>query len=219
VRRSNPVPLSLLLVVCATACGGRSLPTYSIQSTSGSGTANIDGTISPGEWAGATTLNIVINFAGGGILGKLLVMNDATDLYLAFTFDGSAPRNSLSFEFDVDGDDRVSAGDDGIAFNPENGFLDFVRVSGPPCNTPGLCGLADSDVGGTNEGAGAFRTDGTTTVYELRHPLKSGDRHDVSLSRGSTIGLQMSIRLISQSGATDDTTFPGPEDFLGLTIR
>jgi len=221
IRRWKLVRQHLALILCVPACGGHSLPKYSLQSTSGSGRATIDGTISPGEWAQATTLNIVINLPnGGGALGKLLVMNDATDLYLAFTFEGTAQLNSISFEFDIDGDDTVSAGDDGIGFNAPDDFVDFVRASGPPaCNTPGLCAPRDSDVGGTNDGAGAFRNDGTTTVYELRHPLKSGDRHDVALTRGSTIGVLMFIRLITQSGTTSDTTFPGPQDFFGLTIR
>jgi hypothetical protein len=204
-------------LACAAACGGVT-PHRSIEVASGAGKATIDGTLSPGEWSGATTLNVVINLpAGGGTLAKLLVMNDATDLYLAFSFDGSFSGNSLSFEFDVDGNNKLSVGDDGIVFNPSVGFIDVVRTMAPPCPSPGLCSFPDSDLGGTTDGAGAFRSDGTTTVYELRHPLKSGDRDDVALVRGDTIGVQMSISL--QDSAIARTEFPGPSAFFGLTIR
>jgi hypothetical protein len=48
-----------------------------------------------------------------------------------------------------------------------------------------------------NDGAGAFANDGTFSVYEISHPLNSGDvGHDFALSVGSTVGFFLFLRII-----------------------
>ncbi len=186
---------------------------------SGSGTPTIDGVISPGEWDNAGFADFPVNLPEGGTTpGRVFAMNDASNLYLAIRFSRSIvdPGNTASFEFDNDhaGGARV-IGDDVILFNPSAniGFLDEVRATAPPCPSGALCGFRDTDVGGTNDGAGAFGNDGTFTVYEFSHPLDSSDdANDFSLRAGDTVGFTLFIRMIA-AGAEfpvgfGDTGFP-----------
>src|SRR3954464_1668700 len=143
---------------------------------SGAGTATVDGARAAGEGSRATSLDIAaVNLPGGTTPGKLYVMNDGTDLYLALTFSRTAPpageTSDLSFEFDKDASGTLSAGDDGLILS--DGV--FQDRSAAPCQAGGgVCSFPDVDVGGKNNGAGAFVNDGATSIYELQHPLRSG---------------------------------------------
>ncbi|HVI22823.1 MAG TPA: hypothetical protein VM691_05020, partial [Myxococcales bacterium] len=77
----------------------------------------------------------------------------------------------------------------------------------------------DIDVGGREDGVGAFVNDGTTSIYELLHPLRSGDTHDFSLVSGNRIGTNVFFRLLQMDGAFQDTNVPGVNAFFPLTIR
>lgn len=198
-------------------------PVYIGNILAGAGTATIDGRFSQGEWDHAVSSPVAVNVPEGTTPGRLYFMNDATNLYVALAFTRSVvdAGNSLAFEFDSNGDGTLSAGDDGFIFNPSPGvgFSDLVRGTQPPCPPSAICSFKDIDVGGTNDGAGAFYNDGTTTIYEFRHPLNSMDPNDFALRSGSRIGFTMFIRLMQSSSAYQDTFMPGPATFLGLTIR
>lgn len=185
---------------------------------SGVGSAMIDGVLSPGEWNSAGCVDFPVNIPGGGTTpGTVCAMNDGGNLYLAIRFARTVvdPGNSASFEFDNDhsGGPRVN-GDDIISFMPNSatGLGDGARTNAGPCPT-GLCGLFDTDLGGTSDGAGAFHNDGTHAVYEFSHPLNTADdAHDFSLGPDSTVGFTLSIRIIGAGGQFPedfgDTTFP-----------
>ncbi len=186
---------------------------------SGFGTATIAGVMSPGEWDGASSTEFAVNLPEGGTApGSVFAMNDENNLYLAIRFARAIvdPGNSAVFEFDNDhsGGARVS-GDDVLVVNPSIDFFDEVRTTEPPCPAGALCGLLDTTLGGTNDGAGAFHNDGTFTVYEFAHPLNSlDDAHDFSLTPGATVGFTLMIRMIA-AGAEfpvgfGDTSFPTP---------
>jgi Bacterial Ig-like domain (group 2) len=189
---------------------------------SGAGTATTDGTMAAGEWTRATILDIAVNVPGGTTPGKLYVMNDATNLYLALTFSRTAPageRTSLAFEFDNDASGNLSTGDDGFILS-DGTFQDLVRSTAAPCPPGGgVCSFPDTDMGGTNDGAGAFVNAGGNSIYELRHPLRSGDPHDFLLVSGNRIGINVFVRLLQTDGASQDTNVPGVNAFFPLFIR
>ncbi len=178
----------------------------------GIGTATIDGTMSPGEWDSSGTVTFSANLPGGGTTpATLFVMNDTTNLYLGLRFARSfvdPGGNSLSFEFDSNNNGIPDNGDDAIVFNVSAGFFDDFRTT--------CCGLEDISDGGTNDGAGAFLNDGTFSMYEISHPLNSGDvLHDFSLSEGQSVGYILDLVMIGVGGQFPqdfgDTFFPGPE--------
>jgi hypothetical protein len=203
--------------------------TSSTLTLSGSGTATLDGVISPSEWDASGTINLLVNLPGGGTApATLFVMNDATNLYLALRFARNVvdPGNSLGFEFSNNDSGIAANGDDAIVFNPTGGFADIFRTNAPPCppgSPPATCGLTDVSAGGTNDGAGAFANDGTFSVYEISHPLNSGDvGHDFALSVGSTVGFFLFLRIIRAPGVFPqdfgDTDFPGFRDYGHMVI-
>jgi hypothetical protein len=159
--------------------------------------------LSPGEWNGAATFNFTANLPGEGTTpATLFVKNDAQNLYLAVRFARTtvdAGDNRLGFEFDNNNDGfGPSNGDDyfGYQFTPISVFSDAFRSGGGESVT------TDTQ----QDGAGAFHNDGTNSVYEISHPLNSGQvGQDFALTAGSTIGLFFQLII---GGVT--TTFPGP---------
>jgi hypothetical protein len=187
----------------------------------GAGTAVVDGVMSPGEWDNAGQITFPVNLpastGGGTTPATLYVMNDTDNLYLALRVQrASLDRSSVGFEFDNDHDGIREAGDDAIHLNGSpnfpSAFFDSFRG---PCagDPPGSLTCADNDnqVGATNDGQGAAANDGTDSVYELSHPLDSGDDpHDFSLGAGDVVGFQVWVRFIvgGWPEGFGDTYFP-----------
>jgi hypothetical protein len=172
---------------------------------SGFGTPTIDGRTRD-EWRGAARLNfqasIPANDGGGTTSARLLVMNDAKNLYLAIKVRREGfPQGSFIADFDSDRDGVFAEeGDDVLVLSPAVGrFFDDFWTSEPPCPEGRTCGLFDTQVGGTNDGTGAAGGTGQFLVYELAHPLNSADDlHDFSLTRRHPlIGFRASIQLWS----------------------
>jgi hypothetical protein len=188
---------------------------------SGAGTAVMDGVMSAGEWDHATRFDIAVNVPGGTTPGKLYVMNDTTNLYLALTFSRTPPageHTNLIVVFDDDASGNLSNGDDALELT-DGVFQDLVESTAAPCPAGSVCGDSDIGAGGRSDGEGASINDGTTSVYELRHPLRSGDTHDFSLVSGNVIGTNVFFRLLQMDGAFQDTNVPGVNLFFPLTIR
>jgi hypothetical protein len=185
-----------------------------IQSTRGQ--AAVDGVMSPGEWDGAGRIEFVANVEGGGTTpATLLAMNDGGNLYLSVKVRrGTVGSTSLTVELDGNRTGALDHGDDGVLINPDIGFFDLVRWGEPPCPEGALCGLFDTSVGGTNDGAGAVQVNVPAvgepfSFYELSHPLNSpDDLRDVSLAAGETIGFRMNLRFCDEGGCFD-TDLPG----------
>src|SRR5207244_6177151 len=101
-------------------------------------------------------------------------------------------------EFDNDNDGIAENGDDVFLVNPDIGFIDDYRTNLPPCPPGGpeaQCGPMDTATGGTNDGAGAFVNNGVESIYEMSHPLNSGDAgHDFALHPGDAVGVWASVR-------------------------
>ena len=187
-------------------------------SLSGTGTATIDGVLSPGEWAGAASATVYINLpaleGGGTAVATLYVMSDTANLYFAL----KAPRPSMDtssfvMEFDNDNDGVREDGDDAFVLNtspygPPTLFDDYRYT----CSY-GLaaCSAFDDADGGTVDGLGAATNSGGFTIYEVSRPLNnSDDAHDFSLNSGDRIGFVLYYRVITGGfpEGFGDTTFP-----------
>lgn len=176
---------------------------------------SLDGSICGDEWAAANTFEFDVNTPENGTTpATLYVLNDDVNLYLAVRFqrDVVDPGNTLSFEFDSDASGTLNHGDDGILLNPSIGFRDLVRQDCIIDDQPSLCGVFDTEVGGTSDGAAAFGNDGQFTAYEFVHPLDSGDAFDFARAPGSQLGLRIFVRMIAQGAVFPDgfgdTRFP-----------
>ena len=213
--------LAMCLVFLTGICLAQSPPTLT-----GKGVATIDGIMSPGEWDAAGHVDLIVNIPHGGTTSATLyVMNDNLNLYVAMRINQAVaePGNSLVFEFDNNNNGIRENGDDAFGFTPPN-FFDDYRTGDPPCPTGVLCGFYDVDNGGVNNGQGAFLNNGAYTVYEMSHPLNSGDiLHDFALFAGQTVGFYLELRMIAAGNQYPqdfgDTTFPGSGGFGQILIQ
>lgn len=175
----------------------------------GTGTAQIDGVMSAGEWDAAGRLDFLASVppedGGGATPATLRVMTDETQLYLAVTVQrpsyGGVTQSIFQFDNDHDGvlfepgDDIISAA---IGIYQPPFFVDVFRTPCEGSDDPGFAGCSgyDASDGGTTDGDTAMSSDGTTTVIEISHPLDSlDDAHDFSLVAGATLGFELNLHL------------------------
>lgn len=179
----------------------------------GIGSATIDGIMSPGEWDAAGYVDFPVNVGEGMTTpATFFAMNDANNLYLALRVQiptVNADCSSFVVEFDNDHDGyQTDEGDDVFVLNPPNEFIDDFRTYLPPCPPNVLCGIRDTDLGGTNDGAGTVVSSGESIVYEVYRPLDSADdAHDFNLQTGDIVGWTLFLRLFVDSVIVD-TGFP-----------
>ena len=184
---------------------------------SGAGTAVIDGTLSPGEWADAARVDLVARVPPLDSYmtapASLLVMNDGENLYLAVTVKGTYSLVSSGFEFDGDDDGSTfEVGEDFAGAYLNAGDGGWIPVSDGfrlrcPGDTPGTCGVSDTSVGaaypspGTVDGSAAGGATRGWSVVEISRPLASGDvGRDFQLDPGDTIGLALTVDLWTCGG-------------------
>jgi hypothetical protein len=153
-----------------------------------------DGVLCEPGWATATTFTFNVNLVGGGTVpATASVWNDATDLHLALKLPYTGTESTLTFSFDNNNVGYAQAGDDIILLNPPNQLIDDFLLS---CPGTGCYGHFDTSYGGNNDGSGAVHSDGSFTVYEMSHPLNSGDiGHDFTLAPGQTVGMFIEVQL------------------------
>jgi Bacterial Ig-like domain (group 2) len=195
--------------VVATTEGKSASGLVGVVAPLGFGTPIIDGVLASGEWANATSFPIdVVLPEGGTTPGTLYVMNDASSLYLAVRYARSVEDQGKGVDFEFDnnasalfGLPTIEEGDDIVLLNAGSQLVDDYRTYRPPCPTQIVCGLSDTDDGGTVDGSATYAHDGTSHVFEIAHPLRSGDTaHDFSLSAGQELGLQVDIVIIAAGG-------------------
>jgi len=187
----------------------------------------VDGVLCPGEWDGVTPISFSVSLPEGGTTpGQLFIRNDATNLYFAVRFDRGIRDvgSQVIFEFDGDNNPPQQNGDDVFLFGTDGQFVDDFRTNLPPCaveSAPASCAFRDVDYGGSNDGVGAFRQEGTVLVFEVSHPLNSGDAgHDFALVGGNVIGMNLNVHVAGGGSVFADTYVPGPGfgSFMPLTI-
>jgi hypothetical protein len=186
---------------------------FVIADIGGTGTPTIDGQFDP-SWATARCLQFVANIPGGGTTPAMLcAMNDETNVYFLVRFTrGPDPRSSVDFQFDQNHSGGINSGDDLIVFrNPEQTFEDdhwFDATVDPSCPASSICSRSDASAGGSVDGQGAFGNNGAETVYEISHPLNSGDSHDISAGRTVDFFLGVNIYPSTDLTGLARTFFP-----------
>jgi hypothetical protein len=192
--------------IVATIEGKSASGLVGVLAAPGFATPAIDGVFGSGEWGKAASFAFDVELPEGGTVpGTLYVLNDASNLYLALRYQRSVARESkgISFEFDNNasglfGLAGIEEGDDVLLLNAGDQLMDEYRTSRPPCPAQGICGWFDTADGGVMDGSGAYAHDGAFDVYEIAHPLRSGDTaHDFSLNGGQDLGMQVFIRMIA----------------------
>lgn len=184
----------------------------------GFGTPNLplDGQLGQDEWQCAQHEQFPVNLSKGStVMADLYWMNDGSNFYAAVVVPGSDRVNSLRFDWDSDGDAPVGIegpaeeGDDVWEFDPSSGGLDRYLTAKCTNSSQSSCGADDS----SNDVTGAFRNDlGGVTVYELSHPLSTGEAFnglsiDLDAVAGDMAGFFVTLRL--GSGAQGNTQWPG----------
>lgn len=180
------------------------------------GTAAVDGFMAPAEWEGAAKWDFAANIppgeGGGTAPATLFAMNDGANLYLGLrVMRPTVGSTSVSFTFDNDHDGVLyEDGDDTLLVNASDFYDEFVTRQ-PPCPSGAVClGIPDADAGGTTDGAGLVKNNGTFSFYELVHPLDTADDgRDFSLRVGKRVGFSMSLRFCEPSCVDTDSPRSG----------
>ena len=175
------------------------------------GTAQVDGTIAPGEWDLAVTIAMTVDAVTNGqverVPAQALLMNDASNLYLALRIGRPLAYAGFWGDFDADGD-RVfeEPGDDMLFASTDGRFTDAAWI---PCVIDGIargtCAPDDlhidaaNPVAGTIDGRSAARRGGGLDTIEIVHPLASGDARDISLASGDVVGVRVSVQAIDDA--------------------
>lgn len=208
MKRLGVILIMIIVVSCPLVSYGNTLSAF--------GTATIDGIMSSGEWDKAAKIDFLVNvppsYGGGTAPATLYVMNDEKNLYLALKFAQSSYGLSTQFNADFDNNNNGIAndGEDIIAiyvnspdFKPQ--FVDLYRFTcpGSPAGSAG-CIAPDYDQNGgilpigEDNGAATSSNDGSVTIIEMSHPLKSSDSlHDFSLNPGNIVGMRTTLKLLS----------------------
>jgi hypothetical protein len=180
----------------------------------GFGTAQVDGSWNATEWACAASFDFEANISGGSTPATVFWQNDGTNLYMAVrVLQSSLDKvNTLRIDFDNDGDGVTENRDDVVGIDDETGFYD--RFLPQRCVNRSQAGCGDDDA--TADGAGSVGNDGTYTVFELVHPLNSGENTDLAVSAGDTFGFFLTLQ--SGNGAQGNTQVPGFRVYRNVTV-
>ncbi len=226
---------------------GTRLPFTVFGCIQGRGTPTVDGTLAEGEWTCANSTTFPVNLSGGSTVDATLFwMNDDENFHLAVSVPGTDRENALRFEWDSDGDDVVGLeegesqtgsrdlADDVWEFEPDAGPTD--KFIDEKCADSGQssCGQNDDEFGGGNQTVATFdNTQGDVTVYEMSHPLTTGDTCtktgkkgcgtaegefiDLEVAASDMAGFFLTLRL--GSGAQGNTQWPGFLEYMKVTIK
>ena len=174
----------------------------------GAGTANVtDQSFTASQWSSAGRAFFPMKTPAGIVTATVYVMNDNQNLYVAVRF----PRNTidkatvLNFIADADNDGINVAGDDAFQYYGSGSLLGFKDQHAVACGQ-NVCGQNDPS---SNDGAGSFYNDGTTSTFEVSHPLNSADdQHDFSLGARSRIGFKLLLDILDAQNTSYFTAYP-----------
>jgi hypothetical protein len=171
------------------------------------GTPSLDGVEAPGEWNPAARVDFQLKPSLAP--ASFLVMNDATNLYVAFRLSGppSPGWAGVSANFDNDGDGVNSEGDEAIVVNAWQGsfreLYDEYYTTKPPCTASACLGIEDFRTGGTTDSRAASSYAGSATFFEIAQPLNSADNaHDLNLTTGDLIAVMPTTEVSWCDGST-----------------
>ena len=207
----NKLLVTLVVVVLSVAT-----VSFGAEPASTYGIAIIDGTMNPGEWDNALKIdfqaNVPLNDGGGTTPATLYVMNDGINLYLALkvarTSFGS--KTAFSSQFDNNNNGITEKGEDSLSMSVAITWLPIFQDSyifacpGSPAGSVD-CNLPDDTAGGTKDGVVAASNDGSVTIVELSHLLKSTDTlYDFNLKPGDKVGHRHILGLSSTPRGQQD---------------
>jgi hypothetical protein len=173
------------------------------------GRVKIDGVISPNEWRDAAGLPFMASAPEGLVPAELLAQRDDRDLYLAVRIQRPAGGLSGSVEFQFDNDN------DGVPLEVGDDFISWGGVPSAPAGFGDLFVVSDGwspdlEDGGTTDGTAALGSDATSTTYELRRPLDSGDLHDIRLTKGlRQVGFDLNVLMTIPGGSNQAASGEG----------
>ncbi|MDH5643000.1 MAG: hypothetical protein OEY63_02275 [Gemmatimonadota bacterium] len=183
----------------------------------------VDGAMDAGEWAGAQSMSFNANLSGGSTTPATFYWyNDCDNLYLAVSVERDAADkvNTVRIDVDNDGDGLPALGDDVWFLDGDAGMFEDRFLSSNCVNKKQSdCGYNDTEDGGSYDGFGAQQFDAVNglSVYEISHPLVSGDlAHDMQVSFGDQIGVFVTLSL--GKGAQGNTQWPEFRVYLPITI-
>jgi hypothetical protein len=164
------------------------------------GAAAIDGVIDPAEWVNASvqTFQMVPPGSGDPFTATLYVMNSGYYLYMGITINddefstyGDYLPQGDTFRIDFDNDHSGSLftqNDDVLLISAGSPKFQDNYIVGTPISSSNQ---GDAHGGGTLDGAGAASRVGELNHFELRHPLCSGDSHDICLHPADIVGFRL----------------------------
>jgi len=197
--------------------------------------ATVDGAIGANEYPTANSESFMAQVPGGEVPATLYWTNDCDNLYVALRVQTTDLGDNVSWRlvFDNDGD-GVPAADDDILFlervvDKKTKISTWVfedRFLTADClnSSQSDCGASDVSAGGTNDGQGAFGAEGTFGVYEVSHPLMTGDvGHDFQLAVGNPAtcaNCRTAYYIVLQlgSGAKANNEWRGFRDYIPVEI-
>jgi hypothetical protein len=185
---------------------------------SGRGTAIVDGAIGS-DWSGAGSTAISVALPGGArSTATLLVMNNGAELFLALRIPMSpacAPSGGAVFHFDANRSGAFDFGDDYVSHYDRSsstpGSADLVQLSGG--------GAEDVSVGGTEDIVADAVWNGSALVFEVAHPLSSGDERDISVKPGDTLGLLSVLTNLTVCGQREQATVGASPALFDIRIQ
>lgn len=225
---------------------GTRLPFSVFGCEPGQGTPSaVDGTLASGEWDCANSTTFPVSLSGGATTATLYWMNDDTKFHIAVSVPGSNRTNGLRIDWDSDGDAPAlladggaytaarEAGDDIWEFTPPAGTADKFVDAGCSASSQSGCGTSDVTGGGASQTVAAFNnTQGGVTVYEMSHPLATGDLCTAGARKGcdSTYAIDLNAALAGTdlgffvtlrmgSGAQGNTQWPGFLSYMKVTTK
>lgn len=175
--------------------------------------ATVDGIISLGEYGSCIT-NALPNV---GYAFRFCETNDAVNLYLAFDVADTTNngQDSLNIYFDNNHSGVIvpcisGTTDEALVIN---GAVPGMFVDSNYCHS-GATSTPGSDA--VQNGVGVRKMSGLGSVYEISHPLCSGDSQDFCLHFGDTVGWCIAyFDEVANNGGTFPNNCQGPMYFIG----
>jgi hypothetical protein len=164
----------------------------------GYGTATIDGSIDPAEWASADSVSFTTE-GPAEISGTFYVMQSDTELYLGVSLADDEFNqeylyglygDTIFFDFDDDNSGSLY----GIGENRfiSNAYAPWHEDSYFYTDDSGGYSYEDtSQPGGVNNGDGRAARNSDLNMYEVAYPLCSGDTYDFCLHPADVVGLRV----------------------------
>lgn len=165
----------------------------------------IDGQKAAGEWASAHQADIPIVLPDHTqATARLYLMNDRTNLYVAFEFGLADGAVRQSFSYSIAAENAASLFEEGtdfgfLGFEPteDSSYYDGVRSSRPPSPTGQQGAGQDTNWGGHNDGSGRYARTNNVCFYEFSKPLSTEDpQNDVQLQPGKCYSFGIDLRLL-----------------------